>query len=872
MSTVATLNAIMRADVGNFVTGVGSGALAVKSLGKEAETASAKCAATGKSMSTNLTLPILALSAVAVKMSLDVEATFTKLQTAVGLSSGEVAEFRNQAMKIGPELGIGPKEFGDALFYVTSAGLRGAEALDVVNYAAKASAIGMGEAKTVASTVTSAMNAYAKSNLTAKEATDVLVSTVRQGKMAPEELASVLGRLLPIAAAMNISFDQVGGALAVLTRTGFDAAQAGTALRAIMTSIEKPSKGAQDALQSVGLSAKQLRDVVSNEGLLPALDLLKLKFGDNQEAVFKVFGNVRALSGYLAIMGQDANSVAGVFANTAQSVGVADEAFKQVADTAGFKMKAAWAESQVALVGFGDVLLPVVAAMASGIGDVAKWLSTLSGASRTTAVGIALITAAIGPVLLIGTKLVTMLTNTWGRIVDAGKAIPNLIAGLNNMNTAAALSSIGLAAAAAGLAIWVAGTASAQSAGRAFVEENLKPMNDRLAEGHTTIANLDSAMSALNGVIAANGQAMDGTTVLNKKYKDELTGQNLALAENVGKLQGVKDKALAMAGATGQNADAYAQWLKSLDDGGAKYTTTQEAITAYNKQALIAAGSSEASATQVAAMGNKYAEAKVQIEESNKALQDWEKTIKAQMDPLWGMLDAVDKVDKGNQAITKAQNDYNTALREHGAASTEAVTASRTLKDAQDGMLKTNYELDIAAQKLAQSVQSGNTPLAVARDMIDSWTTSGRISAAQAEEWKGKLLGVVGQADKIAGHAPLSFIMDTRGVDDMLRKFKELIGQMDTVEKRDTAQRALDVYNRIASRAGRAGGGPVMAHQSYVVGERGPEVLQMGGQSGNIVSNGNAFGGGGGAQPVIKVMINGREVIAALVEEDHGQL
>lgn len=872
MTTVATLNAIMRADVGSFVSGVSSGALAVKGLTKEAETASAKCQAAGKSMTTGLTLPILGLAAVAVKMSLDVEQTFTKLQTAVGLSKDEVADFRKQAMTIGPELGIGPKEFGDALFYVTSAGLRGAQALEVVSYAAKASAVGMGEAKTIASTVTSAMNAYATSHLTAKQATDVLVSTIRQGKMAPEELATVLGRLLPVAAAMNISFDQVGGALAVLTRTGFDAAQAATALRAIMTTIEKPSKGAQDALQSVGLSAQQLRNVVANEGLLPALDLLKLKFGDNQEAMFRVFGNVRALSGYLAIVGQDANSVAGVFANTANSVNVADEAFKQVSETAGFKMKSAWAEVQVALVSFGDVLLPIVAGMANGIGDVAKYLGSLSGASRTAAVSIGLIAAAIGPVLVIGTKLVTLVQNMAGRVVDAYKAIPNLIAALNNMNTAAALTSVGLAAAAAGLAIWVAGTAAAQSAGRAFTEEQLKPMNDRLSEGHTTIRNLDSAMAALNGVIASNGQAMDGTTILNKKYKDELTGQNEALRDNVDKLQSVKDKALAMASVTGKNADAYAQWLQNLDDGGKSYTLTEEAIAAYNKQALIAAGSSEANATQVAAMGDKYAEAKVDIEESNKALQDWEKAIKAQLDPLWGMLDAVDKVDKGQQSITKAQTDYNTALREHGAYSAEAKAAYDTLKNSQDAMLKTNYELDIAAQKLAQSVQSGNTPLSVARDMIDSWTSSGRISAAQADEWKNKLLGVVGQADKIAGHAPLSFVMDTRGIDNANAKFQILLGNMNEVDRKK-ALSGVAAVNKVVDGM-RAGGGPALAGHRYIVGERGPEVLEMGGQSGNVMSNQDAFGGGmaGGFPSTVILRVGSKDIVAALVQEDHGQL
>jgi hypothetical protein len=43
----------------------------------------------------------------------------------------------------------------------------------------------------------------------------------------------------------------------------------------------------------------------------------------------------------------------------------------------------------------------------------------------------------------------------------------------------------------------------------------------------------------------------------------------------------------------------------------------------------------------------------------------------------------------------------------------------------------------------------------------------------------------------------------------------------------------------------RAAGGPVSAGGTYVVGEDGPELLQMGSQSGNVIPNGATIGGGG---------------------------
>jgi phage-related minor tail protein len=52
-------------------------------------------------------------------------------------------------------------------------------------------------------------------------------------------------------------------------------------------------------------------------------------------------------------------------------------------------------------------------------------------------------------------------------------------------------------------------------------------------------------------------------------------------------------------------------------------------------------------------------------------------------------------------------------------------------------------------------------------------------------------------------------------------------------------------YNTLAALSGaRAMGGPVDAGGAYLVGERGPEILQMGSQPGRIIPNGRAGGGG----------------------------
>jgi hypothetical protein len=68
-----------------------------------------------------------------------------------------------------------------------------------------------------------------------------------------------------------------------------------------------------------------------------------------------------------------------------------------------------------------------------------------------------------------------------------------------------------------------------------------------------------------------------------------------------------------------------------------------------------------------------------------------------------------------------------------------------------------------------------------------------------------------------------------------------------------------------ASVAGyRAKGGPVSAGATYVVGEEGPELLQMGSTSGNVIPNGATIGTSGGAP--INIYVSG--LSAPLVADD----
>jgi TP901 family phage tail tape measure protein len=260
---------------------------------------------------------------------LQFEGEMMKLRTQIGLTSPEIDQMRRAALSLGGQTTKAPQELAEATFFIASAGLRGAAAMDVLRSSAQLSAIGLGETKVIADLLTSAVNAYGEEALSAASASDSLVSAVRLGKLEADQLAGAMGRVLPIASAMGVSFNEVSGFMAAMSRTGTDAATGATQLRAIMVSLLKPAQQSEEALNRVGLTSGHLRNAIMEDGLWAALMQLHGAVDGNTEAFAEIFPNVRALAGVMDLLGPQLENNAQLFEQHANSTGVGAEAFAE---------------------------------------------------------------------------------------------------------------------------------------------------------------------------------------------------------------------------------------------------------------------------------------------------------------------------------------------------------------------------------------------------------------------------------------------------------------------------------------------------------------------------------------------------------------
>lgn len=393
----------MSTNVGNLEAYLGLNTLGLNkglaSAQARMRAAGAKMKSIGRTMTMGISLPLIAIGGSAIKMAIDFEKSMSKIEGLVGIASEKVKAFRGDVMNLAGETGKAPLELADALFFVTSAGFRGAEALSILEMAAKGSTAGLGETKVVADLITSAVNAYGIENLSAAKATDILTAAVREGKAEAPELAASLGQVLPIASALGVSFDQIGASVASMTRTGTNAATAAIQLRQILASLLKPSQQAEEAMAKMGTSSAEMRKQLREKGLISVLGFFSEQLKTNEQAMAQVFPNIRALSGALDIMGSNSKENIDIFQRMTNVTGMTDEAFSAASKTVSFQFNQSLAELKVEAIALGTTLMPIFTGIVKAVRNGVRWFKNLSEESKKMGIALTGIAIAAGPVI-----------------------------------------------------------------------------------------------------------------------------------------------------------------------------------------------------------------------------------------------------------------------------------------------------------------------------------------------------------------------------------------------------------------------------------------------------------------------------------------
>lgn len=851
--TVGELVAFLDLDANPFTKGLNQ-AMA------DGEKAGKRMSDVGGKLTKNVTVPLIAAGGAAVKLGTDFDTAFSRMVGLAGVPAAEVDGLKDSVLDLAGETAVAPQQLADALYFAASAGLDAAGAMDAVTYAAKASASGMGQAEQVVGLVASAVASYGQENINAAQATDILTAAVRAGRADPEELAGTLGRILPVAAQLGITFEEVGGTVAYLSNVFGDTNRTVTAISGLFVKLVSPTQQGRDALEDMGTSVEELQAAIDQDGLMGALDLLREKgFAGNQQALRALFDDIEGYQAALALLNDRSGDLAGTLDEVAGSAGALDEAFNAASDTDGFKMKQALVDLQTAAIEAGDVIAPFVATVVGGTADVASAFASLPGPAQTVVLAFAGILAAVGPLTSIGGKLLS----NWKQISSAFETVA-----LKGMYLKDSINNIGIGkvgaiaggAAAAGVGIFALAMFKASERAERLRAAARELADEAEATGDTLE---DVALRKLVKTFAESDRTAKSMERLGLSFADlrgPLQGSEAdfkawrdALFETDEATNGVNHNASQLASRVGQLRD-------ELGEAQQVTTRTAQAQEELGIQTSTTAGASDAFTGS--------------LDELTSSLEDQSSAADKAAEALDGLLEATMAQFNSDIAYQRAINNVEDALAKVNDTAADGESTAEDLEratlDAKDALLG---QAD-AAVRLKQDQANANGEVYTAEQKAAAYKEELYRLAGSMEPGsplRVALEGYMGDLNAIPESVATKLLVDAGGAFQTVREF---LNYLDAIGTRSPSGHTVLLGFKQDQLLQRASGGFTPGGRDVLVGEEGPEIVRFGSDAhvfnaattarmldgGTTFRSGGSSGGGGSVVVEIPIVLDGRRI------------
>jgi len=409
--TVGAITAQLRLDMTQFREGLTKANSLLEQYSGAAMKASAVLAGFGAAVAGGMGL--------AIKASAEFEAEMRNVNSI--LKEGEPA-FRalsESVLALAGKVGQAPEILARGLYDIASSGFSGAEGLKVLEASAVAATAGISDTATASKAITAVLNAYGMSADSAGHVSDVLFKTVERGVITFGELAQNIGDVISTAAQAKVPLEEIGAAIATMTRAGVQAPEAVTSLNQVLLSFIRPTDQAKAAAKKLGieltatnLSAKGLVGMVQEMGTAlkmgtddldqmqkagasdaEVMALVAQRSGVATEQLAELFPNVRALRGALVLAAQGGEVFAEDVQAMAQATGASAAAFAEQSKSFQVQWAKTWAGMRAFMVQVGSAFLPVLKALAEVLKMVVQMAEAIPAPLRTILAVVALLAA-----------------------------------------------------------------------------------------------------------------------------------------------------------------------------------------------------------------------------------------------------------------------------------------------------------------------------------------------------------------------------------------------------------------------------------------------------------------------------------------------
>ena len=328
----------------------------------------------------------------------------SEVSTLIEGTAKQTAYLNDESKRLAATYGGTGTEQAKAFYQAISAGAQSVEAagetLDVANRLAIG---GVTDVTTAVGILSTAMNVYAADGLTAADASDAIFVAVKAGVTTVGELSSAMGKVLPLAEKMGLTFDETAAATAALTKGGLSTAEAVTGLRASLVAVLAPTTAAQKIAAQLGLDFSAAG--LEARGFAGFMAEVVAKTDGSAEKMQALFGSVEAVGAALAFSGSAGESMAAILDDMGNKAGATTEAFNKMSEDMQQRLNVVMGKLWGLSASFGSTLLTVmVPALEAAVGA----FSLLAENADALGVALGILAATRVPALI--ASLVTLAT------------------------------------------------------------------------------------------------------------------------------------------------------------------------------------------------------------------------------------------------------------------------------------------------------------------------------------------------------------------------------------------------------------------------------------------------------------------------------
>lgn len=406
----------------------------IGATGEKLQTVGNKISSVGQKL-LPVTGVVTGLGTAAVKTAADFDSAMSKVAAVSGATGSDFDSLRDKAREMGAKTKFSATEAADAMNYMAMAGWKTEDMLSGIEGVMYLAAASGEDLATTSDIVTDALTAFGLTAADSGHFADVLAAASSNANTNVSMMGETFKYCAPVAGALGFSVEDTAEAIGLMGNAGIKASQAGTSMRSIMTNLTGDVKLSGAAIGDVTIATTNADG--SMRSLSSILADCRVAFGGMTEAEkannAEALVGKNAMSGFLALMNaapEDIEKVSGAVNNC-------KDAAKNMADTMQDNLEGQLtilkSQLQELAISFGDLLMPAVRSIVSGLQGMVNVLNAMPDGVKRVIMIVALLAAALGPVLIIIGKTLSAIGTimTWApKLAGAISAVKGAFAAL----------------------------------------------------------------------------------------------------------------------------------------------------------------------------------------------------------------------------------------------------------------------------------------------------------------------------------------------------------------------------------------------------------------------------------------------------------